>query len=209
MAEINVGERVRAHRKKLGLTTKDIAEALGTTDATISRLEGGKQQITVSWLFKFATVLGVDAAELLGSGSAVEYVPVVGQIRMDYWTDKLLFGKGVAYVIPAPALAIGVGGNFEGLEVYDKPKTWLISKPVTKAEAGDFIGESFAAVRVDGGGKFERSLRKLVNSKEGLLLIADEGDASQRSVRLNDERVVGVSLAVAQFSTFVALRGSQ
>jgi len=50
-----IGARLAA-----GLTQKELAERMGTTQSAIARLESGNQMPTLDTLFKLATALGVD-----------------------------------------------------------------------------------------------------------------------------------------------------
>lgn len=49
---------IRDLRKKKNLTQKDLAENLGTTQSVIARVEQGKQNLTISELEKYGSVLG-------------------------------------------------------------------------------------------------------------------------------------------------------
>lgn len=50
-----IGARLAA-----GLTQKELAQAMGTTQSAIARLESGNQMPTLDTLFKLAAALGVD-----------------------------------------------------------------------------------------------------------------------------------------------------
>ena len=59
--------RIREVRKARGLTLDDVAQrcAPPTTAQTIGRLETGTRTVSVGWLNRIATALGVDAADLV------------------------------------------------------------------------------------------------------------------------------------------------
>ncbi len=56
---------VRAYRRRAGLTLDQLARAIGTTAAQISKLEKGERRLTVDWMARLAPPLGVDMADLL------------------------------------------------------------------------------------------------------------------------------------------------
>jgi transcriptional regulator with XRE-family HTH domain len=60
-----VGARIKAVRLQKQATTSMLAEKIGTTHATISRIENGRQGVTADWLFRIAAGLGVNPADLV------------------------------------------------------------------------------------------------------------------------------------------------
>lgn len=58
--------RIRHFRKVRGLTQTELAEALGTTAATVSRLETADMTVSTDWLERLAAALDVDVRELIG-----------------------------------------------------------------------------------------------------------------------------------------------
>jgi transcriptional regulator with XRE-family HTH domain len=59
--------RIREVRRARGMTLDDVARACAppTTPQTIGRLETGTRTVSVSWLNRIASALGVDAADLV------------------------------------------------------------------------------------------------------------------------------------------------
>lgn len=64
--------RIREVRKARGLTLDDVARRCEppTTPQTIGRLETGTRTVSVGWLNRIASALGVDAADLVESGES-------------------------------------------------------------------------------------------------------------------------------------------
>lgn len=60
---------IRDARKRAGLTQVQLSEATGIDQASISRMENGKQGITLEYLKRIAQALGVELGDLLGDGS--------------------------------------------------------------------------------------------------------------------------------------------
>ena len=61
-----LASRLRARRKSLGLTQRQLAELAGTDQSHISRLEQGRKGATTAMLHRIAQALGLSLAELLG-----------------------------------------------------------------------------------------------------------------------------------------------
>ncbi|KKQ36213.1 MAG: Helix-turn-helix domain-containing protein [candidate division WS6 bacterium GW2011_GWA2_37_6] len=53
-----MGEKVKKAREKSGVTQEELARRIKTTRSTISRVEKGKQNLTVEYIMKVATALG-------------------------------------------------------------------------------------------------------------------------------------------------------
>ena len=70
--------RIREVRRARGMTLDDVARACvpPTTPQTIGRLETGTRTVSVGWLNRIATALGVDAADLVDHPERGE-LPVV------------------------------------------------------------------------------------------------------------------------------------
>jgi transcriptional regulator with XRE-family HTH domain len=60
-----VRQRIREFRVRRGLTQAELAERVGTTAATVSRLETNAMTVSTDWLERFAAVLGVHPADLI------------------------------------------------------------------------------------------------------------------------------------------------
>ena len=57
-----VGERVREAREAAGLTQRDLAARMGTSQAAVARLEAGGTGATLTTLHRVATALGLELA---------------------------------------------------------------------------------------------------------------------------------------------------
>lgn len=57
--------RIRELREKAGLSAERLADRVGTTQATISRLETGARRLTVSWMRRITDALQVRPEELI------------------------------------------------------------------------------------------------------------------------------------------------
>ena len=71
--------RIRHYRRQLKLTQTDLANRLGTTAATVSRLETQGIKISADWLVPLAEILGVKISDLIDE-SAPERIEMMGHI---------------------------------------------------------------------------------------------------------------------------------
>lgn len=76
--------RLREIRKNRGLTLADVAARCNppTTAVTIGRLETGMRQLTVPWVERIASALGIEPRDLISSSSD-SAIPVAAQLTAD------------------------------------------------------------------------------------------------------------------------------
>jgi len=67
--------RIRQYRKQKGLTQGELAQKIGTTAATVSRLETSDMTVSVDWLARFAEIFHVPVSELIAE-------PVSGRLEL-------------------------------------------------------------------------------------------------------------------------------
>lgn len=61
---VSFGTGLHRARSKAGLTQKQLADAVGTSRASIQAMEVGRQNVTVVAVFRLARALGCEALEL-------------------------------------------------------------------------------------------------------------------------------------------------
>ena len=71
----DIGLRILRRRQELGLTQKDLAQAVGMQAANIGQMEHGERNLTIRTLCKLADALGLSFAELT-SGPASSTVKI-------------------------------------------------------------------------------------------------------------------------------------
>jgi transcriptional regulator with XRE-family HTH domain len=66
---VNIGDRIRAARQRVGITQRALAELLGVNKSAVAQWEGGGggTGIKTSNLVELARVLGIKPSELLGA----------------------------------------------------------------------------------------------------------------------------------------------
>lgn len=62
----HLGSRIRATRKRIGLTQSALAEKVGVDRSHISKIEAGETLGSLQLVTKLATALGVPLSELIG-----------------------------------------------------------------------------------------------------------------------------------------------
>lgn len=72
--------RIRYYRKLRRLTQADLAARIGTTAATVSRLETSDMKVSMTWLQRLAGVFDVQISALIDEPQVQGRVPCLGQI---------------------------------------------------------------------------------------------------------------------------------
>ena len=63
--------RIRELRKAQGLTLKQVAKIVGTSDQQISHLEKGRRRLTAQWMERLAEALNCHPADLLAGSTTL------------------------------------------------------------------------------------------------------------------------------------------
>jgi transcriptional regulator with XRE-family HTH domain len=194
--------RIRELRQKLGLTAKNLAERVDTTEATISRIESGKQSLSQAWLQKIAHTLGVHIADLLGDGPGItaDYAPVIARVENGKWLEEPFYKGDQIYGIPV--LAHDKSLELSAFEWTVSTEGYLIAAILSKLKAANYIGKPFVVGRVDESRRLELSFRILEHRQQGLYLVSKEDDISPQAVRLDDENVAMVWRVVMEYRTY-------
>ena len=151
MTKATAKNRIREFRQKLGITTRDLAERLDTTGATISRLESGKQNLSQTWLQKIAQTLGVPIAALLDEGPQIgtDFAPVIAMIEDGKWLEEYLYEPARICSIPVVASDKWVALQLVAFAWAEPAKGWSIATELSKLQATNYIGKPFVVHRID------------------------------------------------------------
>lgn len=187
---------IKAARKNNGITAKQLADKIGTTEATMSRLESGKQSLSQDWLLKISDALGIEVFELLTPRSHIAHTPIILNIRLHE-----------PYVVKTSDNELISVINFPKHLIFNKEQQiytlqgsllkWLVVVPETKLSATKSIGKRFLIRGIVDDKHIEYSIRRLTLGKDGLFLVDNEGDPSRLSLRLEDDVVVDLRRIVA------------
>lgn len=105
--------RIRHYRRQRQMTLKDLAESIGTTPQTVSRLETEVMTLSTDWLERLALALGLHASELLDTPDRPD-IPMLGFLNANGVlsrtsdNDRLIFDIRSAHPV-AVKLAQGYG----------------------------------------------------------------------------------------------------
>ncbi len=83
---IIVGQKVKEYRTFLGLSQAEFANKVDINRATLSQLEAGKQQFTLSLIYKLAQKLNVEITDFL---PLVKHLEMESSSDSDLITEKL------------------------------------------------------------------------------------------------------------------------
>lgn len=124
------GAAVRRTRLSRGLSLRTLAARTGVSPATLSAVENGRTGLTVSRLHELAAVLGVPAAELLGTAVPVHpVVPVVPALPPADGTQWRAFGPLGLDPVLAAAIDAFVETGYHGASVRDIARRAGMSVP--------------------------------------------------------------------------------
>lgn len=170
--------KLRQLRRARNLTLAQVAQELGTTPQTVSRLENEVITLSTDWLERFGALFDVDPAHLLGSPSSRE-IQMLGQLdrfgRVTEHTEEpceLSLPAGPAHAVKVTSV-IGPYGAGDILLT-----TRLYGDDMTNAVGHDaLVGLSDGSVL----------LRRLVNGREGhyMLVPLISGEDIQYNVALD------------------------
>lgn len=71
-----IGKRIKAGRKRIGITQEDLAKHLGLSRTSICNIEVGRQALTIDHLHELTKLFSCSADEILGFVK-----PIVSEIR--------------------------------------------------------------------------------------------------------------------------------
>ncbi len=81
--------RIKQLREAKDWSQEHLGELMGTSDATVNRLENSKRELKEKWIRAAARALGVSASEILGDiiPPSTEGLVVMGEIQAGVWRE--------------------------------------------------------------------------------------------------------------------------
>lgn len=173
--------RIRHYRKMRRMTQTDLARSVGTTAATISRLETADMTVSMDWLQKFAGVFRVQISDLIDEPKT-NRVPCVGAIGRGGTFDPTHASREDSLTLDAPArdpIALRIKENLGGYCAGDM----LIADRLPPEQAARALGRD-CIVEVDGEAS---GFGRFVSSADGnYLLVPPEPGAQARRLPAPD-----------------------
>jgi transcriptional regulator with XRE-family HTH domain len=192
-----VKTRIRHYRKQRGLTQTALALRLGTTAATVSRLETADMTISTDWLARIADALDVPAIDLIDA-------PATGPAAL---SAELRRGGRVA---PSPAVELPLSGIaarqpvtlkvMEDLGPYCAGDM-LVAERMAAAEAASVLGCDCIAADADGHLGFGRLV-----AVEGDVCLLAPPEPGQAAMRVAADWIAPVFMLVRRYATPVRPR---
>ncbi|MEL6339795.1 MAG: helix-turn-helix domain-containing protein [Myxococcota bacterium] len=154
--------RLRELRHAAGLTLQQLADRVGTTAPTVSRLEKGDRELTVKWMRRFGDALGLRPSEILevspkltaqvvgrvGAGDAIHWLSVQG----DTGAESLNFSERFADLI-------GVRVRGDSMYPVYRDGDLLFCRPRSGVEISECLGRD-CVVQTVTGESFVKTLRQ-------------------------------------------------
>lgn len=102
LLERRIPRLLREHRRRAGLTLKDVGGTLGTTPQTVQRLETGEMTMSLAWLDKLMAALNLKPSDLFQTDTldqlAVKATKIARQrVAQDLrgYADRVESGEGI------------------------------------------------------------------------------------------------------------------
>lgn len=207
--------RLKELREEHGLSIAALARLVGTSHATISRLESGKMQLTELWARKIATVMKIGVAEIFGEVMTpmTPGMAVLGEVQAGVWKEAEVADE-LRYP-PLPILpdhvyskvrqfALRVRGDSMNRVVQDGMYIVCASWPELgrEPEDGDLV-----VVERRRAGLIETTLKRVRIEKGSLVFVPDSTDPRwQEPVRIDHlgdgEEIAIIALAIGKYERF-------
>ena len=178
--------QIKKYRELAGLTQKDLAARVNTSQPQIMRLERGERKLTREWAERLAPALGINAKALLFSDleetaalpspALVSQVHVRGEVQAGMWTEFDGFDEAEIDYVPT------VPGRYSTLEQFAYR---VVGSSMNKARFynGDFVicvpyfmarseitHDDFVVVERRRGNTIERTIKQVEVSPNGCTL---------------------------------------
>jgi transcriptional regulator with XRE-family HTH domain len=170
--------RIRHYRRQRQMTLKELAESIGTTPQTVSRLETEVMTLSTDWLERLARALGVHVSELLDTPERPD-IPVLGLlgptgalIRSGTDGDRLILT-----VRSERPVAVRLGHNYG---IYRAGEV-LVGTRLDEPEMAQGLGHDCLCCLADG----RLLLRRLIRGEAGCYTLVPLGAESE--VRYNQD----------------------
>lgn len=166
----NIGQIIKKKRLELGLTTKEVADRVGVTDGTISRLENSEisaMKLPVAW--KLSKVLQTSIFDFIpdydGSGDRIK-VPIVGRVicGMPMFAEQNIEGEIYVDYKQAWGTLFGLRIVGKSMEPKIEEGDYIIVRMQPDVESGDI-----AVVMV---GEDEATCKQIHKTPAGVMLTA-------------------------------------
>lgn len=188
-------DRLARLRKAKGFTQSSLAERLGVEQPTVQRWESGKREPSLAQLFELARALDVEPGNLLGDTTAAPLGPrlfIKGTVAAGVWREALelpaedwttFTGRAGVEADDKFRFGLRVAGDSMD-EVY--PEGTILECVSVFGHVEIKPGRRVIALREDGHGLVEATVKELVASEDGLWLVPKSSNPAHQPFRLSD-----------------------
>ena len=151
--------RIRHFRRQRRMTLKDLAESIGTTPQTVSRLETEVMTLSTDWLERLAQALHVHASELLDTPDRPD-IPILGFLGANGTLARSSDGERLIFDVrserPVAVRLASPYGPYRSGEV-------LVGTRLEGADIAKGVGRDCICCQADG----RLVLRRLIHGEAG------------------------------------------
>ncbi len=146
---LDIGARVREHRKRVGMSLDALSRASGVSKAMLSQIEQNKANPTVAVVCKIGNGLGIDLAELMGLSRLHRHFEVIraDDPRQIFTSSKMVTVRTLSPLSMEKDLefyevVLGRGGKLESAPHFQHTEEYLTVSQgrVTLTCAGEEVG---------------------------------------------------------------------
>lgn len=103
---LDMKNRIKELREAQGLSQQELAEAAGTSNQQIGRLEKSTRRLTVDWMERLAPPLQVAPQELMSITTSQHRIRLIGEVRAGDWIppDEKEAHDGEYFNVPLPEI---------------------------------------------------------------------------------------------------------
>ena len=186
--------RIRILRKERGLTQEEVAELVGTSFGTVSKLETGRRRLTSDWIARFAKAFDVPPTDIITEPLPVRRVPVTIVLQWGHWARDMQVPGFKPYDVAAEDLPEYRDVSLYGCELGDghanlryPETTVIVMAPFDELDEELIVGKRYHVRRTRADGACQNTVMRLVQSEEGELWFTTESDhpAYQASMPLH------------------------
>ncbi len=173
--------RLRELREQRGKSQQQVAEAIGTTQNQISRLESGERELTIGWMNKLGAALSIDPAEILQApkrrrAEGFASIPVIGHVQAGEWREAMQWDRDDWYSIEVPhdpryprieRFALEIRGDSMNL-LYPDRSTIIVSRYID-LERNPAHKDRVVVIRRNRDGAVEATVKELIVEADGTL----------------------------------------
>lgn len=189
--------RIKELRTLKGLTCKQLADIIGTSDANISRVENGQRRLDLNWMKKISKALSVKPVELLPlewQPKGINTINVVGHVQAGQWQEAGQWDPSDFYQIAIPDYSAYEGKHLYALEVRGESMnkvfpngTCVVCVPINEWDEKIENGKRVIVERKNPKDlTVEATVKEYIKNESGTYLVPQSTDPSFSSIKIDE-----------------------